>query len=251
MNVNETSVTKRVYNESLHAVIVENSQTTPHGSHFDVKRPSNKTNLQQLSSIFDTLAAKLGIKPDVVSKTPPFSAQSQNKLKISNRTRAPISNRNKTTTTVRTPTIALVGTSDSTTKGYDKLIPDILRKQDAALNIVEPVTDASVETFLGEAEVEAIDPTKYEEMLSLASSPVTRYTTTTPSLVTLLPVKSNSGIRNFNPRLKVSSVTSTRQLDNLQVSKDDTKNLTPEKNPKRSMDKDMETVVKASMSFGS
>lgn len=250
MNVNETSVTKRVYNESLHAVIVENSQTTPHGSHLDVKKPTNKTNLQQLSSIFDTLAAKLGIKPDVVSKTPPFSAQSQNKLKINNRTRIPITNRNKTTTTVRTLTIASVGTSESTTNSFSQHNPDILRKQDVVLSLAEPVTDASVEAFLGEAEVEAIDPTKYEEMLSLASSPVTRYTTSTPSLITLLPVKSNSGIRNFNPRLKASSV--TRQLDNLPVPKDDMKSSTSDKlNPKRSMDKDMETVVKASMSFGS
>jgi hypothetical protein len=89
---------------------------------------------------------------------------------------------------------------------------------------------SSAESMLGQAEVVPVDPTKYDEILSLlSSSPVTRISSTTPSLVTLLPVKSNSGIRNFNPRIKLPS--------RPQFSEEETRNL--------------QTVVKASMSFDS
>ena len=92
VNATESSITRKVFNETLQAVIVENSQTSPpHSNRFDDLKANrtgtvDKANLQQLSSIFDTLAAKLGIKPvDIASKMPPFAQQ--NKLK-NNRTRA-------------------------------------------------------------------------------------------------------------------------------------------------------------------
>lgn len=226
VNSTESSNTKKVFNETLQALVVENSQTTPpHGSRFDdpnVNRTVDKANLQQLSSIFDTLAAKLGIKPiDVASKMPPFSQQ--NKLKNnSNRTMAtrkpsskvssttPINKQRPRTTglsqTQRSPTTARTTT---TTSGSSPL-------------------QSSSEVVVGQAEVEPVDPTKYEEILSLmSSSPVTRVTSTTPSLVTLLPVKSNSGIRNFNPRIKFPA------------------------RPQHEETRNLETVVKASMSFDS
>lgn len=241
VNTTESSITKKVFNETLQAVIVENSQTTlPHASRYDdlkVNRTVDKANLQQLSSIFDTLAAKLGIKPiDVASKMPPFSQQ--NKLKNnSNRTRTtgttkkpslkisstiPISTQRSTTTRLsqtkatRAPTKKVVSTTHTTA------IAEVVTSESSAY-------ESSSESMVGQAEVEPVDPTKYEEILALISStPVTRFPSTTPSLVTLLPVKSNSGIRNFNPRKRLPS--QPQPLD-------ETRNL--------------ETVVKTSMSFAS
>lgn len=219
-NATEASLTRKVFNETLQAVVVENSQTSPpHASRFDdlkANRTIDKANLQQLSSIFDTLAAKLGIRPiDLASKSPPFGQH--NKLKNnSNRTRTttkrtkpasttPI-NRQRPTTTKLSSTTKLT-TARPTTK------------------LAAVTYESSSETMVGQAEVEPVDPTKYEEILSLmSSSPVTRITSTTPSLVTLLPVKSNSGIRNFNPRIKL---------------------------PSRDENRNLETVVKTSMSFES
>lgn len=248
-NTTESSVTKKVFNETLQAVVVENFQTNPHLSRivsdFKANRTIDKTNLQQLSSIFDTLAAKLGIKTDAASKMPPFSQHSQHKLKQqqnnNNRTkvsttRKPNSNSKitatpsskqrattKLTTTRTTPKPTT--TTTTTTKA-----PEILRRVDENLSIYESSSEAII---VGQAEVEAIDPTQYEEMLSQASSPIARFSTTTPSLITLLPVKSNSGIRNFNPRVKFPLPNKVPQL------------------PQPVVTQNIETVVKAQMSFDS
>lgn len=259
-NSTESSVTKKVFNETLQAVVVENFQTNPHLSRivsdFKANRTIDKTNLQQLSSIFDTLAAKLGIKTDAASKMPPFSQHSQHKLKQQNNannnrtkistTRKPNSNSKiisspaskqrattKLTTTRTTPKPIKVTTSTTTTTTTTTKAPqmEILRKIDENISIHESSSEAVI---VGQAEVEAIDPTQYEEMLSQASSPIARFSTTTPSLITLLPVKSNSGIRNFNPRVKFPLPIKTPQQLPQPV---DTQNI--------------ETVVKAQMSFDS
>jgi hypothetical protein len=163
----ELNVTKKVFNETLQAVIVENIQSSSVSPRVvdDAKinqTNTNKANLQQISTIFDTLASKLGLKTDVASKVPPFSQQTHNKIKQN-------SDRRKTSTENVSPTTPLSVTSTTI-----------------------------AETHLGQAEVEAVDPTKYEEILSMASSPFA-YSSTVPSLVTLLPPKSNSAIRNFKP----------------------------------------------------
>ena len=252
-NSTESSVTKKVFNETLQAVVVENFQTNPHLSRivsdFKANRTIDKTNLQQLSSIFDTLALKLGIKTDGASKMPPFSQHSQHKLKQQNNqnrtkvstTRKPNTNSKITSTlapkqrastkltTTRTTSKPITTTTTSTTTKAPQL--EILRKIENP-SIQESSSEAII---VGQAEIEAIDPTQYEEMLSQASSPIARFSTTTPSLITLLPVKSNSGIRNFNPRVKfpLTIKTSQQQLP-LPV---ETQNI--------------ETVVKAQMSFDS
>jgi hypothetical protein len=238
VNATESSITKKVFNETLQAVVVENSQTSPPQRFDDLKanRTVDKANLQQLSSIFDTLAAKLGIKPiDVASKMPPFSQQ--NKLKNnSNRTRTtlptrktslkvssttPISKQRPTATTTTRLSVAKVSTVFPTTK------LSTARPTTKVEAVTSSFESSSSESMIGQAEVEPVDPTKYDEILSLiSSSPVTKISTTTPSLVTLLPVKSNSGIRNFNPRIKLPS-----------------RPQIPEEM------RNMETVVKASMSF--
>ncbi|XP_070497384.1 serine-rich adhesin for platelets [Chironomus tepperi] len=235
-NSSEMSLTKKVFNETLQAVIVENSQTASHVTHLDdlkANQTVDKGNLQQLSSIFDTLAAKLGIKPDVASKVPPFSQYTQNKIKQNannnnqlRTTAIPSTRKNLGSTTRQYVTRATTKTSkksptpmsSTTSRAVTKVSSDPTRGY-----------ELSSETVMGQAEVEAVDPTQYEEILSLASSPITRkFISTTPSLVTLMPVKSNSGIRNFNPRFKIASNSQTSS---------ETRNL--------------ETVVKASMSFDS
>ncbi|CAG9800280.1 unnamed protein product [Chironomus riparius] len=239
-NSSEVSLTKKVFNETLQAVVVENSQTASHVTHLDdlkANQTVDKGNLQQLSSIFDTLAAKLGIKPDVSSKVPPFSQYTQNKIKQNAN-----NNNQLRTTTITVPRRNL----GSTTKQYvTRTTTKTAKKSPAPMSSTTMTSTAravtkvssdptrgyelSSETVMGQAEVEAVDPTQYEEILSLASSPITRrFMSTTPSLVTLMPVKSNSGIRNFNPRLKIASNSQTSS---------ETRNL--------------ETVVKASMSFDS
>lgn len=237
-NLTEMSLTKKVFNETLQAVIVENAQTTSHTvppSQLDDLKANHtidKGNLQQLSSIFDTLAAKLGIKPDVASKVPPFSQHTQNKIKqnVGN-------NNNQLRTTTITSSRKNSGSTTrqyvtrTTTKTPKKSTTTTRRRTTVTNSPIEPTRsfEYSSESLLGQAEVEAVDPTQYEEILSMASSPISRkFISTTPSLVTLMPVKSNSGIRNFNPRLKLPSNTQTSS---------ETRNL--------------ETVVKASMSFDS
>lgn len=194
-STNDLNITKKVFNETLQAVIVENAQSSLSPRLDDVKanRTTDKANIQQLSSIFDTLASKLGLKPELSSKIPPFSQQSHNKLKQSG-TRTTKPKLPSTTVTATTP-------------------------KNEPTNVIKN----SSETLIGQAEVEAVDPTKYDEILSMMSTPFMKVSTTTPSLVTLLPVKSNSGIRLFNPRLK----TATSQHEKTEL----------------------ETVVKASMSF--
>jgi hypothetical protein len=226
-NISETSVTKKIFNETLQAVIVENAQSTPHPTFLDnlkVNRTVNKTNLQQLSSIFDTLASKLGINTDVSSKLPPFSqtntrSKLQQNVARNNTKVAPSSVRynfnsaNKsvqTTSKMKQPALLSTTTEKMTTNTMDYF--------------------TSSENNFGRAEVVPVDPTQYDEILSLASSPITKFvSTTSPSIVTLMPVKSNSGIRNFNPRLKLP----VRQASS--ASKQSSKN--------------METVVKTSMTF--
>lgn len=244
VNTTESSITKKVFNETLQADVVENLQaTSPHASRYDdlkANRTVDKANLQQLSSIFDTLAAKLGIKPiDVASKMPPFSQQ--NKLKNnSNRTKATAAVTTKksvpkisSTTPISTqrPTTTKLSQTKATRTTTKKLsTAHTTTKTEVVTSSSSRLQESSSESMVGEAEVEPVDPTKYEEILSLMSStPVTRFSSTTPSLVTLLPVKSNSGIRNFNPRIRLPP----RPPQPL----DDTSNL--------------ETVVKTSKSFAS
>lgn len=249
-NSTETSMTKKIFNETLQAVVVENSQTTsppPSSSlsnsqkqetdfdDFKANRTGDDkpTDLQELSSIFDTLFPKLGMKPiDTASKTPPF-AQQNNKLKNNNNN----SSRNRTTTKkinsnnttpiskqrpaanklssqtkahATTTKFPLTTTKSSSTHRKSTSATPATTMKDKLFTSSGSSSEVGV---IGEAEVEPVDPTQYDEMLSLAtSSTFSRIpSSTTPSLITLLPAKSNSGIRNFNPRLKLASRTSNSQ----------------------------------------
>lgn len=204
-STNDLNITKKVFNETLQAVIVENAQSSLSPRIDDIKtnKTTDKANIQQLSSIFDALSSKLGLKPELSSKIPPFSQQSYNKLKQSiTRASRPTKPKITSTTTVRSTTI--LKTSPFTTPKS------------------EPTTVIKNSSEFVAGQAEAVDPTKYEEILSMMSTSYMKISSTTPSLVTLMPVKSNVGIRNFNPRLKTSG-----------------------QNEKT----DLETVVKTSMSF--
>lgn len=251
VNNADLNVTKKVFNETLQAVVVENSQAAPppiivnRSDDLKTNRTADNSNLQQLSSIFDTLASRLGIKHvDAASKMPPFSQQ--NKLK-NNSSRSKSSTTEKPKTSSLTP-IATTSTRSnvSTTNATAFRHVSLDQKTTPASIQVTDFMELSSESMIGEAEVEPVDPTQYEEILSLiSSSPVTRFTSTTPSLVTLLPVKSYLK-GNFNPRIK-SPPRSSTEAPKIESSQS---RLTSTENPSESIRK-LETVVKASMSFDS
>jgi hypothetical protein len=321
---------KRVYNDTLQAWIVENSQMPPMDYHKEYPSPQptvaaqHNENLQNISTIFDTLASKLGIKQETLSKPPPFSASSQTKLKnnsanktmlvtkdqpatpsgalgshvvteVSIRYEGPktqVTNAPKTpkpiavidketirivqtetprpvTTTKRTTKRATTKTKKpaksarpSTTKK-----PKVTTTKPAAttptlektstkkfyLETSPLILESSSEQIVGQAEIIEIDPTQYTELLRMASSaPLTTTTSATttsteisPSLITLLPVKSNSGLRTFNPRFKPSAPGGTGVGSSSVVSSE----VEPRKIGKLPL-MSMETIVRTSMSVG-
>lgn len=174
--------TKKVFNSTLQALIVENEQTRSDEQIYDVKKQqvNNSSNIQNISAIFDTLATKLGISQNVPSKLPPFTTMMNKR----NKTRTKITTTTTTTTTAvpKTTTIKPIQTTEIPKNYDDEVIPVLLE-------------NGSAEVIIGQAEVEAIDPTKYEELMHLQES--TTEMTSTTELVTLLPVKSNSGLRVF------------------------------------------------------
>lgn len=232
--VNATRVTpfeniglRKVYNQTLQALVVENSQPSVPDIE-DVKLDKPKVdNLQNLSSIFDTIASKLGIKPDVSSKIPPFQekmttqplivttvpttqrATTTQKATTTIRITSPPTTTRRTTkkvppTTVPTTQEPLSTTTQQTTSTTTRMIPVQLYHAGDKL-AATPISQESTssETFLGQAEVEIVDPNVYDDMLrqsqmTSAATPAVTKSTPAPPLVTLLPVKSNSGIRNFN-----------------------------------------------------
>lgn len=254
--VNGTRVTpfenmgmRKVYNETLQALVVENSQLPSVGDIDEIKaqKPNiTDVNLPGISSLFDTIASKIGIEQEESSKAPPFSTH--NKMKTTTPAMRTSTTTVPTTTTRKLSSTRLTSTTrkPSTTTKRPTTNPRIIYKQ--TTNKVSstttkpplttrPVTRKSTTTtpipttterqipvivyrtsdvsptyfdtssesmFMGEAEVEVVDPNAYEEILKQSqtmSSSTTPIHTTTPRntpLVTLLPVKSNSGIRNFN-----------------------------------------------------
>lgn len=253
VNITDLNVTKKVFNETLQAVVVENTRTVPppiivnRFNDLKTNRTVDNSNLQQLSSIFDTLASRLGIKHvDDASKMPPFSQQ--NKLKNN-------SSWSKSSTTTDIPKISSPTPMNSpsdlskVSETSATVFKQDLREQKttpASIKVTDYVQSSS-ESMIGEAEVEPVDPTQYEEILSLISSSpvtVTISTSTTPSLVTLLPVKSHSGVRNFNPRIKSASRNEAPKIENSQS------RLYAIEAPYDYIKK-LETVVEASVSFDS
>ncbi|XP_058056422.1 mucin-2 [Anopheles bellator] len=243
----EKPPTRKVFNETLQALVVENvapeATTAPvlprlppaAANQLADLKVNRSQNLQNLSDIFDTLASKLGIRPEVSSKLPPFSSLAKIKHRNpANRTAG--TGRPRPTTTSpstgrpkRKKTRPATGSTvpDSfpeTTTPMSRVIPTVTNDEiDDVVPVMLETSSAEVPPVVGQAEVEVIDPSIYEEMLSSLALAVPGQRThgaapTTPpappsTLVTLLPVKSNSGIRNFRPKTKRPPATAARQGD--------------------------------------
>lgn len=255
--VNGTRVTpfenmgmRKVYNETLQALVVENSQLSNMGDFDDMKaqKPNMTDNLPGISSLFDTIASKMGIDQELANKAPPFSTHNKVKVtpamsttstttvasttrktsptKMTTTTKRPVTTTKRPTTSPKiiykqtttkapstkrqTTTTTTTTTTKPTTTTTTRAFPSTTERQVPVIvyrtsDVSPTYFDTSSESmFMGEAEVEVVDPNAYEDILkqsqSVPSSTTPVHTTTprnTP-LVTLLPVKSNSGIRNFN-----------------------------------------------------
>ncbi|XP_064541573.1 mucin-2 [Drosophila montana] len=191
---------RKVFNKTLQAWVSEDVEKTENFTLHDIKtRINNASNIQDISLIFDTLASKLGITPSAPMKFPPFS---QNKLKHSQRNETkvkPISTTTSTTTT--TTSLPLM---ESSVKNFVEL--PLQQREPFIRPMSSFMEDGSTEVLgaaipvVGEAEVEVVDPLKYEELLKTSQFAVATSTEPSPHrLVTLLPVRSNSGIRTYKP----------------------------------------------------
>ncbi|XP_055848503.1 mucin-2 [Episyrphus balteatus] len=196
-----TGSMRRVFNKTLQAWVSEDVEKAENFTLNDIKtRINNATNIQDISLIFDTLASKLGITHSMPTKIPPFS---HNKLKISQRNETKIKlitttmMPTTTTTTPTMPTTTMISTT--TTPAYIEYSQ--VQMKEAIVPTFRPLNPILPDVNEGEAEVEVIDPNKYEEMLKSSQVPLLSAASTTelPKLVTLLPVRSNSGIRTFRP----------------------------------------------------
>uniref|UniRef100_A0A1B0CC96 SEA domain-containing protein n=1 Tax=Lutzomyia longipalpis TaxID=7200 RepID=A0A1B0CC96_LUTLO len=200
--VTENIPMKRIYNDTLQAWIVENSQQEQEPTRLQelTSKKQDSGNIQNISAIFDTLASKLGITPNIASKIPPFHTSKKN------RTRGPSSTTEsltKETTTVSlttprstSPATKSTTTTTETTSSTDATdatseIPLILVRSSS-----ETTPNLSAETISGMAEVEEVDPAIFEEIMRRSS------TTKLPPLVTLLPARSNLAVRTFRPPIK-------------------------------------------------
>lgn len=190
---------RKIFNETLQAWIIENpTEATERLPPTELVRNTSEP-IKNISAIFDTLASKLNVNPIDSVKIPPFmshfSANKQHALAeylTSSTTKRSIPQ--TTTTTLPPPPSSSASTSE------DEL-PILLNQN------TESYYGSSAETLIGQAEVEEVDPTQYEQMLLIDKvSAALRPTSTVPSLVTLMPVKSNSGIRTgfINDKVKGS-----------------------------------------------
>lgn len=203
----EKQMIRRIFNETLQAWIVENSQkqADPTGaSPLELQHKRNTSqHLQNISAIFDTLASKLGMSSGGGVKLPPFKSLIGSKAK-----------KNRTVVTVVASASKPI-TIDTTSRLNDKAmteqppvestqpIPVLLMSTTTVASDVFPPSSSAAESsvIVGEAEIEEVDPTQYEQMLKQDVHRVRPTPGPTPALITLMPVKSNSGLRFNRPGL--------------------------------------------------
>ncbi|XP_030375642.1 mucin-5AC [Scaptodrosophila lebanonensis] len=184
---------RKVFNQTLQAWVSEDIDKSENFTLDDIKtRINNATNIQDISLIFDTLASKLGITPSLPTKFPPFS---QNKLKHSQK------NDTKMRPFITTTELPIEKTS---VRNFIELPlqqrEPFIKPMSSFMEDNSPEVLGAAIPVVGEAEVEVVDPLNYEEMLKI--SQFAESTSTEPTLqhlVTLLPVRSNSGIRTYKP----------------------------------------------------
>ncbi|XP_017060190.1 proteoglycan 4 [Drosophila ficusphila] len=179
---------RKVFNQTLQAWVSEDIDKSENLTLNDIKtRINNASNIQDISLIFDTLASKLGITPSVPNKFPPFS---QNKLKHAPKeeVRRPI----PTSTTTDLPLVVPETLNPVEREPFIKPMSSFL--EDGSSEVI-----GAAIPVIGEAEVEVVDPLNYEEMLKISQFAASTTEPSVHQLVTLLPVRSNSGIRTYRP----------------------------------------------------
>lgn len=196
---------RKIFNETLQAWIVENPSETHH--EHDIQPLENMRNnnepIKNISAIFDTLASKIGIGIAADSRPtrlPPSMSHFVPSLKF------PAAER-----PVEEIDISTIQLTTTTTAAPVPPTPSMPREDELPVLLSEPTENfysSSAETIIGEAEVEEVDPTQYEQMLLIDRVSSAQRTSTAPSLITLMPVKSNSGIRSgaaINDKISGSS----------------------------------------------
>lgn len=189
---------RKVFNDTLQAWIIENPMEATERLPPTLIRNSSEP-LKNISTIFDTLASKLSIETMDNEKLPPFMPHFTSKHKNDPHSSPPDFVTSPTVMKKPQPTTTAPAASTSASMGEE--LPVLLNQN------TESYYASSAETLIGQAEIEVVDPTQYEQMLLIDRvSSALRPTSTIPSLVTLMPVKSNSGIRqNFsNDKMKGS-----------------------------------------------
>ncbi|XP_017014335.2 proteoglycan 4 [Drosophila takahashii] len=176
---------RKVFNQTLQAWVSEDIDKSENLTLNDIKtRINNASNIQDISLIFDTLASKLGITPSVPNKFPPFSQSKLNKQDV----KRPIS----TSTTTEVPLLIPESILPVVREPFIKPMSSFLEDGSSeVLGAAIPV--------IGEAEVEVVDPLNYEDLLKISQFAVSSTEPSVHRLVTLLPVRSNSGIRTYRP----------------------------------------------------
>lgn len=193
---------RKVFNDTLKAWIIENpTEVTERPPPTElIRNPAEP--IKNISAIFDTLASKLSINTMENGKLPPFMSHYSSKHKNEPHSpsmveHVPLNTVTKKPTSAPTAPSTAAPSSVSTSETTPEEELPVLLSQNT-----ESYYGSSSETLIGQAEVEEVDPTQYEQMLLIDRvSAALRPSSTESSLVTLLPVKSNSGIRqNFmNP----------------------------------------------------
>lgn len=189
---------RKIFNETLQAWIIENPmEPTERLPPTELIRNSSEP-LKNISVIFDTLASKLSINTMESAKLPPFMSHFTAKKQKNEQQQQLVDHIASAT---KKPTQTTIVPSTPSTPSADEL-PILLNQN------TESYYGSSAETLIGQAEVEEVDPTQFEQMLLIDRvSSALRPTSTAPSLVTLMPVKSNSGLRPgfANEKLKGSA----------------------------------------------
>lgn len=207
---------RKIFNETLQAWIIENpTEATERLPPTALMRNTSEP-IKNISAIFDTLASKLSINTMDSAKLPPFMShfsankqKNEQQLQQQHQLLADYLASSTTTTkkpiqasTPSTTSTTVVPTTPSTTEAQEDELPVLLNQN------TESYYGSSAETLIGQAEVEEVDPTQYEQMLLIDRvSAALRPSSTLPPLVTLMPVKSNSGIRPgfLNEKMKGSA----------------------------------------------
>lgn len=172
----------KIFNETLQAWIVQNpTESEQHIKpihHFPDEHRIIEP-MKNISAIFDLLASRLNLDQSLENKRHSTPTSSEFLPTHFPESRVP-----PTVQTLRAQTT-------EETHSSEEMLPVLL-----PLSTEDSLPSTSGEKILGQAEVEVVDPTQYEQMLLIDRVSTTLSRSTPPPLITLMPVKSNSGYRN-------------------------------------------------------